>query len=270
MRKTAGILIGAALLSAVWCGTAFAGWNNDGGRWWYQNADGSYPSGSLASIDGKVYMFDGSGYMVTGWQSVNGEWYYFDGDGSRAEGWRQLDGKWYYLEPSAGGRMKTGWMDQDGQRYHFDKNGVMAVGVFYPEEGESGTGYAYQADAGGALIRNQTLRQGKSKIKYDEQGRITFRNAQTEEANARYGTDVWQKLLDWSQLDEIADSEETLIREVQDELWDYYEDEVKKAPKAERAEALAQWKEDAREELADLMSSTEIEKFISKVIGEQN
>lgn len=43
------------------------------GRWWYSNADGSYP--------------------VSSWQQINGQWYYFDAEGYMATGWIELDGK---------------------------------------------------------------------------------------------------------------------------------------------------------------------------------
>lgn len=268
MKKLAAMLIGAAALAALWSGTALASWQQDTNGWWYQYADGSFPAAGLAGIEGKTYYFDANGYMQTGWQYISYKWYYFDGDGSQAFGWRQLDGKWYYLDSYAGGQMKTGWMDINGQRYHFDQNGVMSVGIFFPEDGENGAGYAYQTDGSGALIRNTTLRQGSSKVKYDAYGRITFRNSKTEEDHERYGTDIWQPLLSQDQLDETADKEETLVREIQNDMWDYYEDEVKKAPKAERAEALEQWKDDVRDELRDLMSSSDIEAFIRKVTGE--
>ena len=52
------------------------------GRWWYSNADGSYP--------------------VSSWQQINGQWYYFDAEGYMATGWIELDGKSYYLDPSTG------------------------------------------------------------------------------------------------------------------------------------------------------------------------
>ena len=44
----------------------------ENGRWWYRNADGSYPANSWQQIGGKWYFFDAQGYMVTGWvQSVS-------------------------------------------------------------------------------------------------------------------------------------------------------------------------------------------------------
>ena len=54
-------------------------------------------------------------------------------------------------------------------------------------------------------------------------------------------------------------------REIEDALYDSYKKNVKKARKAERAEALHEWKEEARSELEGYMTSAEIEAFINKV-----
>lgn len=268
MRKAAATAAAALAAAVLWSGTAYAGWVQDGRGWWYQNADGSYPSGGLTGVGGVNYCFDAQGYMQTGWQYIDYQWYYFDGNGAQAMGWRQLDGKWYYLNPSRGGAMQTGWTDLNGQRYYMDENGVMQTGIFYPREGEYGFGYAFQADASGALIRGQTLRQGRSRVKYADDGKITFRNAQTEEDNKRYGTDVWQPLLNQDQLDEMSDDPEIQVQVYQNELWDLYEDNVKKANRNEREEALEEWKEEVRSELEGYMEDSEIEAFIRKVIEE--
>lgn len=268
VKKAVKTAAAALTASVLWAGTAYADWVQDGTGWWYQNTDGSYPSGGLAGINGANYYFDGRGYMQTGWQYINYRWYYFDGNGAQAMGWRQLDGKWYYLDPAAGGVMRTGWMDLNGQRYYMDENGVMQTGIFYPREGEYGAGYAFQADPSGALMRSQTVRQGRSRVKYGDDGKITFRNPQTEEDNKRYGTDVWQPLLNQDQLDEKSDDPKVQVQVYQNELWELYEDEVKKANKAEREEALEAWKDEVYSELEGYMTESEIEAFIHKVIEE--
>ena len=44
---------------------AFAGtWQQTGGRWWYQENDGSYPSAGIYEIGGNTYIFDYDGYML--------------------------------------------------------------------------------------------------------------------------------------------------------------------------------------------------------------
>ena len=59
---------------------AVEGWVQaaDGVRWWWQNADGSYPASQWKEIDGRWYYFDAQGYMATGWVQVDGVYYYLD------------------------------------------------------------------------------------------------------------------------------------------------------------------------------------------------
>lgn len=264
MRCLTGLMIAAAL-SIAGAGTAMADWKQNDTGWWYQYDDGSYASSGIKSINGEAYAFDQAGYMKTGWQSINGKWYYFQPYGGMALSWVQLDGKWYYLDPGDGGAMHTSWLNQGDKRYYMDSNGVMQTGIFFLGDDDGGSKYAYQADGSGALITGTTIRQGKSVIKYDERGRIKFRNAKTEKDAKRYGSDVWQPLLSQSQMDEIADSDSTVLREAEDALWDSYKSDVKKAKKAERPAALEEWKKEARQELADYLGSDDIEIFIGKV-----
>lgn len=60
------------------------GWQKtaDQNRWWWRNADGSYPAST--------------------WKQISGQWYYFDAEGYMATGWITLDGKSYYLDPGTG------------------------------------------------------------------------------------------------------------------------------------------------------------------------
>lgn len=57
------------------------GWKQDSSGWWYQNADGSYPT-TWANINNVWYLFGGDGYMKTGWQLDNNKWYYMDETGA--------------------------------------------------------------------------------------------------------------------------------------------------------------------------------------------
>lgn len=63
----------------------------ESGRWWYQNADGTYPANC--------------------WQQVGDKWYFFDAEGYMATGWVQWEGKEYYCSES--GEMLTNCMTPD-------------------------------------------------------------------------------------------------------------------------------------------------------------
>ena len=75
------------------------------GRWWYQNADGSYPKGGW-------------------WQDpVNGTWYFFDEQGYMQTGWIDWNEKRYYCTES--GAMAIGEYTIEGMQYRFDASGAL-------------------------------------------------------------------------------------------------------------------------------------------------
>ena len=120
------ILSGAAAVLAtcsLFAAPVSAGWVQSGAKWWYKNADGSYPKSSWSQITDKWYRFDSSGWMLTGWQKVGKSWYYLGTDGAMKTGWLELDGKRYYLKSS--GAMATGTATVDGKSYTFSASGVL-------------------------------------------------------------------------------------------------------------------------------------------------
>ena len=96
------------------------------GRWWYRHADGSYTAGDWELVDGRWYLFDAEGWMLTGWQQRDGHWYLLGADGAMLTGWQRVDGKWYFLDDS--GAMATGWRMVGDKWYFMDENGSMHVG----------------------------------------------------------------------------------------------------------------------------------------------
>jgi glucan-binding YG repeat protein len=164
-----------------------AGWIASNGRWWYRNADGSYPANRWQKIDGSWYHFDAQGWMqtgwlkdgdtwyylnpsgamVTGWQQIDGSWYYFNASGAMQTGWQKVNGTWYYMNPSGAmqtgwqqiggvwyylgtsGAMATGWQNIDGKWYHFDASGAMQTGW------QQIDGSWYYFDGSGAMYANR-------------------------------------------------------------------------------------------------------------------
>ena len=119
-------------------------WKKSGNRWWYQYRDGSFPANSALSIDGKVYRFDGSGWMLTGWQKISNKWYYFKGSGAMTTGWQKVKSKWYFM--NAEGVMQTGKITDKGKTYFLDGNGAMKTG--WVQQGSSW----YYTNKSGAMV----------------------------------------------------------------------------------------------------------------------
>jgi len=103
-----------------------SGWVNEGGTYYYINADGSYAK-SWKQVGGVWYYFDtATGAMVTGWKQVGKVWYYFAPSGAMATGWKQIGKTWYLF--NASGAMQTGWVKQGSTWYLFNASGAMQTG----------------------------------------------------------------------------------------------------------------------------------------------
>ena len=124
-----------------------AGWVASNGRWWYRNADGSYPANCWQKIDGSWYHFDAQGWMQTGWLKDGGTWYYLSPSGAMATGWQKIDGSWYYF--NASGAMQTGWINLGGTWYYLSSSGAMLTGW------QQIDGSWYYFDGSGAMYANR-------------------------------------------------------------------------------------------------------------------
>lgn len=123
------------------------GWIASNGRWWYRNADGSYPANCWQKIDGSWYHFDAQGWMQTGWLKDGGTWYYLNPSGAMATGWQKIDGSWYYF--NASGAMQTGWINLGGTWYYLNPSGAMVTGW------QKINGSWYYFDGSGAMYANR-------------------------------------------------------------------------------------------------------------------
>lgn len=152
---------------------AYSGeWVRVGGRWWYRHADGSFTSDGWEMIGGSWFLFDASGWMLTGWQSVGGRWYYLCEEeghdlGRMLVGWQRVSGRWYYMDPATGA-MATDWVREGGRWYWLDPatgamvaSGVREVGGRAYAFGEDGAmlegELTFLTDEGGALVRKATV-----------------------------------------------------------------------------------------------------------------
>ena len=131
--------------------SASGSWQNEGGRWKYRRADGSYETNSWSLIQNTWYCFDAEGYMRTGWyfETKDQHWYYLLSNGAMATGWQNIDGKWYFLNDITRGN--TGWTRQESAwTVNQQQNPGMPQGALY----QSGmTPDGYQVDSQGVWVQ---------------------------------------------------------------------------------------------------------------------
>ena len=102
------------------------------GKWRLKKPDGQPVSSEWAYVDGKTYLVDMNGVMLTGWQRVNEKWYYLSSSGAMQTGWLLKEGKYYFL--NADGTMAYGWVNSQGSWYYFDIiSGVMQTNTRTPD-----------------------------------------------------------------------------------------------------------------------------------------
>ena len=104
---------------------SMVGWMQQNGYYYFLYPDGNYAKSGWMKLDGKWYMFDDFGRMLTGWQKIDGNWYYFKtGDsGMMLTGWQKINGSWYYFNTSSG-KMVTGTQSINCKTYVFNSSGV--------------------------------------------------------------------------------------------------------------------------------------------------
>ena len=128
-------------------GAMRTGWYQEGSaRYWLDPETGAMAVGRCA-IDGREYVFSGSGAMVNNvWVSLgNGSCGFIDGSGDAVlvasydaqgrivcadgkTGWRTAAGKTFYFDPKDEGALRTGMFDVDGVRYYADASGIRQTG----------------------------------------------------------------------------------------------------------------------------------------------
>ena len=135
-------------------GAECTGWQYINKKWYYFDPDTRRAlSGCEREIKGKVYGFNASCAMMTGWHEwADGSWSYFDKDGAAASGWKLINKKWYYFAPEENCHCKSGEQEIKGKNYFFDKNCAMITGwhkwsdgtwSWYGSDGAQRTGWQY-------------------------------------------------------------------------------------------------------------------------------
>ena len=202
MRKNTLYTMGlAAVMTAGLAMTAFAGWSQNGGDWYYYHdrsgdmiTDEWVKSGDYfyyLGHDGKmvtnsliddVYYVDANGARVTNsWQYFYGEdiwdedeagWRYFGSNGKMyQDGMKEIGGIWYHFED---GIMSTGWNEVGDYTYYFKASGARANGWQWladPDEDNWGEYWYYFGNNGKMITSDDKVINDKIYI-FDEDGHM--------------------------------------------------------------------------------------------------
>ncbi|MCI8517893.1 MAG: hypothetical protein HFG75_13675 [Hungatella sp.] len=255
-----------AMLSCAAAITAMAGWQQEGDKYRYQFDTGSYARSQMVDIEGVRYAFDESAYMVVGWYKENSNWYYFSQEnaGGLHTGWRQIDGQWYYLDPGQNGAMRVSWLDIGSSRYYLRPDGSMVTGSFDVD------GSVYFAEASGVVRRKTQITENGITIRYDDDGKEWYKNAENE-VNHKGGGDLWLPVLPGEALtrqrESIQEDNQYLIQEQKELLYEEYKEKVQKASYKTRENKRIKWEEKVRKTLGEkyYVSEQEIAEFIAEV-----
>ena len=123
------------------------GWVQDSTRWWWRNADGSYPVNTWKEIDGKQYYFGSDGYMLSNTYTPDGYFVGLDGawiesgnsesqeleipEGVTEQEWQEwLEFEKELLEASRNG-LKSYDRGANGGRAGYDNTGEINIGGGY-------------------------------------------------------------------------------------------------------------------------------------------
>ena len=163
-KKAMAVALTAGMLASTVATPVMAateGWKKNSTGWWYQNADGSWPSSKWEKINGSWYYFDANGYMkANSWaQDKAGKWYYLGVNGAmKTNSWAQdKAGLWYFV--GADGAMVTNtWAkDKNALWYYLGADGVMEAGKWITTGDKS-----YFLDADGVMQSGVITVEGKT------------------------------------------------------------------------------------------------------------
>ena len=152
--------------------SAYTGWNNIDGEWYFYNDEGTLLTNGWAEDDsgwhwmnecGKIaretwiqsgtdwYYLDCDGYRVTGEYLINGLNYRFRDDGTMYTGWYHEYNTWHYYK-SNGKPASAEWLKIGEQWYYFNQFGFMAENEWTKDS----NGW-YWMDTSGKITKNKWI-----------------------------------------------------------------------------------------------------------------
>lgn len=180
---------------------AKTGWQTEGGKKVYYDANGKKLTGSQ-QIDGAWYYFDAkTGAMQTGLVTVKdggtSTSYYYAADGRRQTGEQEIKDGWYYFDTTTGAmaadrfvRLDGAYLAHGAKTVYYDKTGKMVNG----EQEVDGAWYYLDAAWGGAMatdrfvyLNGAYLARGAKTVYYGSNGQMV--NGEQEVSGAWYYLD---------------------------------------------------------------------------------
>ena len=135
--------------------TGWVSWVNTDETLWSYLENGKALKDTWQRINGRMYHFDQTGIMNTGWFTAEGKVQYLDENGGLVVGWKMIGDKWYYFESDYGNRIANAWQKIDGKMYFFNQDGVMQTGWVADDKG------IHYCNGSGALITGRQQIDGK-------------------------------------------------------------------------------------------------------------
>lgn len=182
----------AAVISTAGAATAFAGqWQQSGGRWWYQEDDGSYPSGTWKWIDGKCYYFDSNGWMLQNTVTPDGSRVGADGAWTNGSEEDRTDAASEYLSILEDSRWRMDQLNENSdEEYNYSQFSLLDINKDGRNELIVYEGYLLGAASECAKVYTYKSGEVVYMGEMDSIGTITYDREQDVLANV-YGHNSW-------------------------------------------------------------------------------
>lgn len=112
-------------------GAKRTGWLKDAGNWYYLNeymGSGDMCRDGMTKIGNKMYAFNKSGVMITGWYLFTYDW--------TDSGNTYTSSYWYYFDKTTGVQKTSCWIADGSKWYYLDEHGIMLSDCRYKISGK--------------------------------------------------------------------------------------------------------------------------------------